>query len=61
MTANFQLIEPGVWAWGAYCIEEETDADGDVLWYSLYRNAKYLWNCDEFATAVAAAEEDAQA
>lgn len=57
---DFQLIEPGVWEWGAYVIEEETDSDGDVLWFSLYRDGVYLWDCDEFETAVAAAEEDAQ-
>jgi hypothetical protein len=57
--SDFQLEEPGVWTWGAYVIEEETD--GEKVWYALYHGHGRARYFSEFATAVAAAEEDAQA
>jgi hypothetical protein len=59
MIADFQPVR--AWSWRDYVIEEETDADGKTLWFTLYHGHGGPRYFSEFATAVAAAEEDAQA
>jgi hypothetical protein len=59
MIADFQPVR--AWSWRDYVIEEETDATGGRRWYVLYHGHGRARYFSEFATAVAAAEEDAQA
>ena len=56
---DFQLTVPGVWTWRDYVIEEELDASGETVWFMLTRNNEYLWDCETFDGAVAAAEAEA--
>lgn len=50
---DFQEIEPGLWAWGEYEIEDDEYA------YVLYRAGAYLVECETFNDAVIAAQADA--